>query len=226
MNDFKKNEINLLKSLPQAKRNISKRKEEKKQSVILEAKKFDYNYWDGPREYGYGGYNYDGRWVSVAKNIISFFDLKDNAKILDIGSGKGFLLNDLKLLNKSFQIFGLDISQYAINNSINDLKKYTIKHDAKDKLPYESNFFDIVLSINTIHNLKKNEVINCLKEINRVVKDEKNCYIVLDSYLNEKQKEIFESWVLTAEFYGYPHEWFEVFEKAGYRGYYSWTIIN
>jgi SAM-dependent methyltransferase len=226
MNDFEKNEINLLRSLPQAKRNISKRKEEKKQSVILEAKKFDYNYWDGPREYGYGGYNYDGRWVSVAKDIISFFDLKDNAKILDIGSGKGFLLNDLKLLNKSFQIFGLDISQYAINNSINDLKKYTIKHDAKDKLPYENNFFDIVLSINTIHNLKKNEVINCLKEINRVIKNEKNCYIVLDSYLNEKQKEIFESWVLTAEFYGYPHEWFEVFEIAGYKGYYSWTIIN
>ena len=77
-NKFFEKEINLLKSLPKSKRNITKRKDDKKQSVITEAKKFGFNYWDGPREYGYGGYNYDGRWIAVAKDIISHFKLKNN----------------------------------------------------------------------------------------------------------------------------------------------------
>ena len=223
---FLEKEIDLLKSLPKSKRNITKRKDGKKLSVIMEAKKFDFNYWDGPREYGYGCYNYDGRWIAVAKDIISHFNLKNNSKILDIGSGKGFLLHDLRLQNASFETYGLDISKYAIEKSISDMKERTILHNAKDPLPYEDNFFDLVLSINTLHNLKKEEIISCLDEINRILKNQENCYIVVDSYSNEMQKEIFESWVLTAEFYGYPNEWFEVFEKGDYKGFYSWTIIK
>lgn len=225
-NKYIDKEINLLRSLPLAKRNITKRKDQKKREVIIEAKKFDFNYWDGPREYGYGGYKYDGRWLTVAKDIAEFFSLNDNSKILDIGSGKGFLLHDLKKMNKTFKVYGLEISKYAIENSISNLGDYTVNQDAKQKLPYEDNFFDLVLSINTLHNLKENDLIYCLKEINRVLKNKTNSYIVVDSYHDEKQKEIFESWVLTAEFYGYPHEWYKLFDKANYEGYYSWTVIN
>ena len=41
-----------------------------------------------------------------------------------------------------------------------------------------------------------------------------------------EQKEIFESWVLTAEFYDYPDGWVALFEEAGYMGDYYWTIIQ
>jgi len=219
-------EVNLLSKLPKAKRNIEKRKGEKNLEIIKESKMFGEKYWDGPREYGYGGYKYDGRWLPVAKDILEFFRIKDGSKILDIGSGKGFLIHDLLKNNPTLSVKGLEISEYAISNSIADTDKVTIQGDAKKKLPFKDNYFDLVLSINTLHNLKKEELIKCFKEINRILKNKENSYIVVDSYLNEEQKEIFESWVLTAEFYGYPQEWYEVFELGGYMGYYSWTIIN
>ena len=44
--------------------------------------------------------------------------------------------------------------------------------------------------------------------------------------LTPEQKELFESWVLTAEFHDYPDGWFNVFEEAGYTGDYDWTIVE
>ena len=56
------------------------------------ARRFDADYWDGDRRYGYGGYKYDGRWSVVAKQLVEQYKLKDGAKILDVGCGRGFLL--------------------------------------------------------------------------------------------------------------------------------------
>ena len=59
------------------------------------AKKFDFDYWDGDRRICYGGYNYiEGRWQKVAEKMAALYDLKQDAKILDIGCGKGYLLFD------------------------------------------------------------------------------------------------------------------------------------
>ena len=55
------------------------------------ARKFDKNFWDGDRKYGYGGYKYDGRWAIPAKKLIELYDLQDGASILDVGCGKGDL---------------------------------------------------------------------------------------------------------------------------------------
>src|ERR1700694_48114 len=82
-------EIDLLSSLPKTKRNIQKRSEGKSEAVIAEARKFGEMYWDGPREYGYGGYRYDGRWRSVARDIIGHFGLKPGMRVLDVGWGEG-----------------------------------------------------------------------------------------------------------------------------------------
>ena len=51
-------------------------------------------------------------------------------------------------------------------------------------------------------------------------------YVVVDSYLNEEQKALFEEWVLTAEFHDYPEGWFKAFAEAGYTGDWSWTIVE
>ena len=66
---------------------------------MKKARKFEYDYWDGKRNYGYGGYKYiPGRWTNVAKKMIKKFKLNNNSKVLDVGCGKGFLLYEMKKL--------------------------------------------------------------------------------------------------------------------------------
>ena len=215
--------IHLLDSLPKPKRNIEKRLESKDPKVIAIAKQYGQLYWDGPRDYGYGGYYYDGRWRSVAKDIIDIYELRDGHRILDVGCGKGFLLKDLLLENKNLNVFGLDISQYAINNSEEEVFG-RIHLGTAESLPFPDDSFDFVISLNTIHNFKRNNAIKAVKEIERVSKGKS--FIQVDSFYNEKQKEIFESWVLTAEYYDYPEEWLKLYNEAGYTGDYDWTIIE
>jgi ubiquinone/menaquinone biosynthesis C-methylase UbiE len=220
-------EVNLLSSLPKSKRNIQKRLEAKDPKVIAIARQFGQMYWDGPREYGYGGYTYDGRWRSVARDMITFFNLPDNARILDIGCGKGFLLNDLVLegqaQGKVFDVYGIDVSRYALDNSLPAIKN-KLQEGTAETLSFADKSFDLVLSINTLHNLPRETLKHALREIERVSRG--GSYIVVDSYHTPEQKEIFESWVLTAQYYGYPDEWIALFQEAGYNGYYSWTIIE
>lgn len=214
-------EINLLSSLPKCERNVQKRAYAKTDENIRLAKKYDKEYFDGTREQGYGGYEYDGRWGAVAKDIIEYYDLPPHAKILDIGCGKGFLVYDLN--KHGMDAYGLDISKYAIKNSPFSIR-YRLRHGTAEKLPFGDNSFDLVVSINTIHNLPREGCIKALQEIERVSKGKS--YIVVDSYHNAKQKKQFQEWVLTAETHGYPEEWQQIFEEAGYRGDYSWNILS
>ena len=220
---IKNMEINLLKSLPKSKRNIEKRLEAKDLTIIQEAKKFGKMYWDGPREYGYGGYYYDGRWRAVAKDFIAQYNLKPGMKVLDVGCGKGFLVKDLMIECPGLDVVGLDVSQYALLNCEKSLVGKLHYGNAK-KLLFPSSSFDLVLSLNTIHNLNENNAVKALKEIVRVSKG--NSFVQVDSYLNKNQKEIFESWVLTAQFHDYPKGWKRLFKKANYTGDYFWTIIE
>lgn len=213
-------EVNLLCSLPNSKRDIGKRFEAKDDEVIKISKQFGKEYWDGDRKYGYGGYQYDGRWQAVARDIIKFFKLKPGMKILDVGCGKAFLLYDL--IVNGMNCSGLDISEYAIKNSPYRIRR-RLDIGTADVLPYKDKSFDLVLSINVLHNLPRQRLIKALQEIERVSKG--NSYIVVDSYYTPEQKAIFESWVLTAEFHGYPDDWIAIFKEAGYTGFYSWNLL-
>jgi hypothetical protein len=51
-------------------------------------------------------------------------------------------------------------------------------------------------------------------------------FLQVDSYRTPAQKEIFESWVLTAYTHDYPDGWRRIFDEAGYTGDYNWTLIN
>lgn len=212
-------EINLLSSLPKPKRDIKARADAKDADAIRIAKQYGYEYFDGDRKYGYGGYWSDGRWDSVAKDIINFFGLKHGDKVLDIGCAKGYLV--WSLCEQGIDACGMDISTYAITPEIAGLKG-RLKYGTAEKLPYDDKSFDLVVSINTLHNLLRDGVIRALKEIERV---SDKAYIVVDSYNTPEEKEIFESWVLTAETHGYPWEWKAIFEEAGYKGAYSWNLL-
>ena len=214
-------EINLLSSLPKIKRSINERKKNKSKKIIIESKKFGKNYFDGPRKFGYGGYFYDGRWKSVAKRIVKEYNLKKGSKVLDIGCGKGFLVKDL--IDLGIDAYGLDISEYAVNNCENSVTGRIHLGNAK-KLPFKQSSFDFVISINCIHNLSRKNCIVALKEISRVSKNNKS-FVQVDSYDNKKQKKIFLDWVLTAVTHYYPHGWLRLFKQARYKGDWFWTKL-
>ena len=216
-------EINLLQSLPKGNRDILARSRAKNEDVIQTAKKFGFEYFDGDRKFGYGGYFYDGRWLPVAQRIISHYELESGMRVLDIGCAKGFLIKDLIRECPGLEVFGLDISEYALLNCEPEVSG-RLHLGSADALPFPSKSFDLVLSINTLHNLKNGRVIKALKEIERVSKN--NSFIQVDSYFTQEQKEKFESWVLTAEFYDFPEGWLNLFRKAGYTGDYFWTVVD
>jgi ubiquinone/menaquinone biosynthesis C-methylase UbiE len=216
-------EVDLLRSLPKAKRNIQKRAEGKSPAVVAEARKFGEMYWDGPREYGYGGYRYDGRWRSVARDLIAHFGLKAGMRVLDVGCGKGFLVKDLMLECPGLEAFGLDISRYALLHC----ERETVGRlhlGSAESLPFPDASFDCVVSINTLHNLPREKVIVALKEIQRLCGG--RAYVQVDSYRTPEQTALFEDWVLTALYHDYPPAWVKLFAEAGYTGDYYWTIVE
>lgn len=188
------------------------------------AKKWDFDYWDGDRKICYGGYGYiEGRWKSVAEAMIKHYDLKSGDKILDIGCGKGFLLYELSRLNPEFQLFGLDISEYAIKNSKPEIRD-KLQHGHASDLPYDDNHFDFTFSINTLHNLHCYDLLSALKEIQRVGKSKK--YICVESYRDEYEKANLLYWQVTCEAFNNPDEWNWWFNQAGYTGDHSFIYFG
>ena len=182
------------------------------------AKRFDIDYWDGSRNTGYGGYKYDGRWQPVARRLVEHYGLKAGQRVLDVGCGKGFLLHDLGLVVPGLTIAGLDVSSYAIENARNEVSEFLKVGDAVS-LPYPDGHFDLVISVNTLHNLRLPELEIALREIERVGKSNK--YIVMDGYRTEQEKVNLLYWQLTCECFFTPEEWEWVFAKCGYHGDYS-----
>lgn len=216
-------EVDLLRALPKGRRDIGKRQEGRSAEAIAISRRYGKEYFDGPRDYGYGGYFYDGRWVPVAKDVCAHFDLRPGSKILDIGAAKGFLVKDLTSLG--IDAFGIDVSHYAIINCEKDIAG-RIHLGSATSLPFPDNSFDGVVCINTLHNLPNEEIPIAISEINRVLKDPSKAFIQVDSFHDERQKAIFESWVLTAKFYDYPAGWVKLFEQSGYQGDWYWTVIE
>ncbi|MEM1200063.1 MAG: class I SAM-dependent methyltransferase [Pseudomonadota bacterium] len=217
------NEINLLSSIPRTKRNIEAREDFKDPDVIRISKEYGEMYFDGPRDYGYGGYTYDGRWVSVAKDMIAHFGLKPGDRVLDVGCAKGFLVNDLLEALPGLEVFGLDISEYALLNCHENVVG-RLHLGSADNLPFPDGSFDVVISLDCIHNLERERAKVALQEIQRLSGGK--AFVRVDSYRTPEQKAIFESWVLTAEFHDYPEGWLKLFSEAGYTGDYYWTIIS
>jgi ubiquinone/menaquinone biosynthesis C-methylase UbiE len=215
-------ELNLLNSFPNIVRDIKSRIKNKDNNREL-ALKFSKEYFDGTREQGYGGYNYDGRWIPVAQKIIQLFDLKDNSNFLDIGCAKGFLLYDLNNINPNINLYGLDISEYAKEKAYNKIKNKIIIGNCKN-LDYPNNFFNGVVAINTIHNLEIEDCLKAIKEIQRVSNG--NAFIQVDAYRNDKELMVFKDWMLTAKTYLKPEQWIKLFKEANYTGYYYWTILE
>ncbi len=187
------------------------------------ARQFERDYWDGDRRYGYGGYNYDGRWNAVARELISRYQLLPTARILDIGCGKGFLLHELKQQLPECQIAGFDVSQYGLEMAIDDVRADLFRHDACTTFPYGDRVFDLAISINVLHNLPPQKVAIALGEMQRVAS---HGFLVVESFRNEEELFNLQCWALTCESYLRPESWEWLFDLAGYTGDYEFIYFE
>ncbi len=189
------------------------------------AKRFDRDYWDGERRYGYGGYRYDGRWRPVAEELVARYGLRAGSAVLDVGCGKGFLLYELTQLVPALDVHGLDISAYAIAHAKPEIADRLICGDAAT-LPFENARFDCVISLATLHNLPIQALFAALGEIMRVLRDPVAAYVMVESYRTEREKMNLLYWQLTcASFYGVA-DWEWLFERAGYAGDYGFIFFE
>lgn len=217
------NEVNLLRKLPAAKRNIARRTAAQTAENIAIARQYGEAYFDGPREVGYGGYRYDGRWIPVAEDMIAHFGLKPGDRVLDVGCAKGFLAKDLMTVCPGLEVFGLDISEYALMHCEPDMVG-RLHLGSCVRLPFPDDSFTAVISLNTIHNVERAEAVQAMREIQRLAPG--RAFVQVDSYRTPEQRDLFLNWVLTAKFHDYPEGWLTAFTEAGYTGDYYWTIIE
>ena len=187
-----------------------------KAEVAELALKWDYDYWDGSRDTGYGGYKYDGRWRKVADAMVAAYGIKPGDRILDVGVGKGFLLHDLMEAVPGVEVAGIDVSAYAIEHAMPGIQPHLQLHSAAEMLPYPDQHFDLVISINTLHNLYIDGLFTAFREIERVGKRHK--FVVVEAYRNEREKMNLLYWQLTCRAFHTPAEWQWVMQQTGYTG--------
>ena len=194
-----------------------------KVAAMKKAREYEFDYWDGDRKYGYGGYKYDGRWKAVAEKLIATYKLKPNAKILDVGCGKAFLLYELKKLLPKSEVVGIDISKHGLSDAPELVRPYLINYKAQNPYPWGDQYFDLVISITTLHNLHLYELETAVEEIERVGKDK---YIMVEAWRNEEELFNVECWALTANLLLTPQEWIWFYEKCGYTGDYEFIYFE
>lgn len=199
--------VNLLGALPKIARDTAARRIGKEANRAL-ALEFDREYFDGTREQGYGGYRYDGRWLAVAKRMVEHFDLKAGDRVVDIGCAKGFLVYDLVTVSPGVEVYGLDVSAYALRNAHPGAAGRLVRGSC-DYLPFADNSLAAAFAINTIHNLDRDGCLRALREIERVAPG--RGFVQVDAYRTPAELQIFLDWMLTAKTYLRPAEWRTLF---------------
>ena len=195
-----------------------------KVNCMLKAKEYEFDYWDGDRRFGYGGYKYlAGRWKPVAEAFIDKYGLTNNSSVLDVGCGKAYLLYELKLLLPDLRVRGFDTSKHGLSEAKENLKEDLFIHKAQEKYPFEDNEFDLVISLACLHNLRIFELKTALGEIERVGK---NGYVMLESYRNELEQFNLQCWALTCESFFDKEEWEWIYNHFGYTGDYEFIYFE
>lgn len=187
------------------------------------AKQWGYDYWDGDRRVNYGGYRYiEGRWEKVARALAEHYGLKAGSKVLDVGCGKGFQLFELMRVVPGIEVYGIDISEYAIEHCKEEIRD-RLQIGNATSLPFPDKHFDLVFSITTLHNLHNYDLDKALREVERVGK---NKYICVESYRNEAEKANLLYWQVTCEAFCTPEEWEWWFRQTGYTGDHSLIVFE
>lgn len=187
------------------------------------ARRFDRDYWDGDRRFGYGGYKYDGRWSVVARALVDTYSLPANARILDVGCGRGFLLHEFQRLLPGCTISGFDVSAYGLETAKEEVRPHLFKHDARAPLPSADKSFDLAISINALHNLPPQDVAKALAEMQRAATHQ---FLCVESFRSTEELFNLQCWALTCETFFRPESWEWLFQLAGYTGDYEFIYFE
>lgn len=191
---------------------------------MLKAKEYEFDYWDGDRRYGYGGYKYiPGHWTPVAETLIEDYGLTNDSRVLDVGCGKAYLLYELKLLLPGLGVAGFDISKHGLADAKEEIRHSLFIHRAQDPYLFEDNAFDLVISLGCLHNLRIFELEIALREIERVGR---RGYVMLESYRNEQEQTNLQCWALTCESFFDADEWIWLYKHFGYTGDYEFIYFE
>lgn len=187
-----------------------------KVACMKKAREFEFDYWDGERRFGYGGYHYQpGRWKRVAERLIERYDLKPWDRVLDLGCGKAFLLYELQLLMPGLHLVGWDRSAWGVARAHPDFFGAMIKCPIQDLHLALDHSFDLVISLGALHNLTLAELGAALPHIERVGRQG---YIMVESFRSEQELFNLQCWCLTAESFMRPADWRYLFDHFGYTG--------
>ena len=190
------------------------------QQEIDTLKQYGHEYFDG--ESGYGGYYYDGRWKPVAQEMIDHYGLKENARVLEVGCAKGYLMYEFHKLGIK-QVYGCDISDYAISKVPEEISPNFHVMSA-DALGFEDDQFDLVVSIDCINNLDETGVDKAISEMMRVCA--KDVFLRVGSYRTPEELENIRKWGVTSLTFNTPDQWLKRFGRLGYSGDYYFRFLE
>lgn len=217
--------VNYVTPLHQAtRRTYIDRMMDEKVHCMIKAKQYEYDYWDGDRRYGYGGYKYmPGHWKPVAESLIENYKLDNDSSVLDVGCGKAYLLYEMKLILPGLRVVGFDISNHGLSDSRPEIRDDLFIARAQDPYKFNDNEFDLVISLGCLHNLRIFELQIALSEIERVGKQG---YIMLESYRNEQEQFNLQCWALTCESFFDHEEWPWIYNHFGFTGDYEFIYFE
>ena len=182
------------------------------------------DFYDGNRNYGYGGYKYDGRWVKTAEILIKRYNIKDKSSFLHINCDKGYLIYEMKKLLPNLKVKGLERSRYAISKSKKEVKRY-IKFGQGPFLKFKNNEFDFIYAAGYIYEFSLYQSIQALKELMRISKNNK-CFITLGAFKNKNDYDLFKQWSLLGSTILSTKDWIKVMKFANYRGDYEFATAQ
>ncbi|MCG8456966.1 MAG: methyltransferase domain-containing protein [Holophagales bacterium] len=213
-------EIDLLAAYPRSRRDVAGRAASKTERDRRIARRFGFDFFDGDRRHGYGGYRYHPRfWRPVVPAFVERYGLRPGQRVLDVGCAKGFLRHGLVRAVPGLEVRGIDISAYAVGQALVGVRPLLAVADAK-QLPFDDRSFDLVISLTTLHNLPRQDCERGLAEVQRVSRGP--AFVTVDAYRDESERRRMEAWNLTARTVLQVEAWRQLFARAGYRGDYYW----
>lgn len=189
----------------------------------MKAFRLDREYYDGDRCNGYGGFSYDGRWKQILPAVIERYRLHAGSSVLDLGCKKGFFLHDLAELLPGIRISGVENHQYPLDHAMESVKD-RLQFAPYQRLPFKDHEFDFVMGFAAIYMLNLRDLMDCLREIQRVGKG--RSYITVGAYRTEEERSLFLDWTLLGTTVLHVDEWLQVFRETGYTGDYFFTTAS